>query len=90
MSTAITFDTHAAFVKRLKSVGFTEEQAEAFADEGAKLIEGRLATKQDITDLKRDIRELELRLKHDLIKWMFGMMVGQGALIVTLIKVLKF
>ncbi|MBZ0091730.1 MAG: CCDC90 family protein [Sulfuricellaceae bacterium] len=39
----ITFDTH-AFVKKLKAVGFTEEQADVFANEQATLIED-MATK---------------------------------------------
>jgi hypothetical protein len=42
--TTITFDTH-SFVKKLKAVGFTEEQAEVFASEQARLIEDKLATK---------------------------------------------
>lgn len=63
--TTITFDTH-AFVKRLKAVGFTEEQAEVFAEEQAKLIEDKLATKNDLIELeanlRRDMREMEYRM----------------------------
>lgn len=50
MQSTVTFDTH-AYVKRLRSVGFTEEQSEVFADEQIKLIEARLASKQDIREL---------------------------------------
>lgn len=48
----IAFDTD-AFVKRLKAVGFTEEQAEALADEQVRLIADRLATKRDFKELER-------------------------------------
>lgn len=50
-------DTH-AYVKRLKAVGFTEEQAEVQAQTIAELINERLATKQDLERL-----EMHLTLK---------------------------
>ena len=63
--TTITFDSH-SFVKKLKAVGFTEEQAEVFASEQARLIEDKLATKNDLVELennlRRDMRELEYRI----------------------------
>ncbi|WKJ91862.1 DUF1640 domain-containing protein [Methylomonas montana] len=53
-------------MKKLKAVGFTEEQAEVFANEQARLIEDKLATKNDLMELennlRRDIRELEYRV----------------------------
>ena len=49
---SIVFDTH-AFVKRLTAVGMPEEQAEALADEQAKLIDERLATKDDLERLEQ-------------------------------------
>ncbi|MGQ0591409.1 MAG: hypothetical protein ACT4QB_01840 [Gammaproteobacteria bacterium] len=60
---AIAFDT-LKFAKRLKEAGFTEEQAEALADAEAEFIEQNLATKRDIADLKRDIKELEVTLRN--------------------------
>jgi hypothetical protein len=63
--TTITFDTH-SFVKKLKAVGFTEEQAEVFASEQARLIEDKLTTKTDLLELennlRRDMREMEYRI----------------------------
>jgi len=44
------FNTH-AFVKRLTAAGMPEAQAEALADEQMRLIDERLATKEDITKL---------------------------------------
>ena len=60
---AIAFDT-LKFAKRLKEAGFTEQQAEALADAEAEFIEQNLATKRDIADLKRDIKELEVKMEQ--------------------------
>src|SRR5271163_588745 len=82
--TAAIFDTH-AFVKRLTAVGMPEAQAEVLADEQARLIDKRLATKTDLAELaasvKGDIAELATKdgvkadiaeAKADILKWMFG------------------
>ena len=55
---AIAFDTH-KYVKRLTAAGMPEPQAEAIADEQRALIEGQLAT-------KRDLKEMDNALRHDL------------------------
>ncbi len=69
MGHAIAFDTH-AYVKKLKAVGFSEEQAEVQAETLAELIDDRLATKYDLKELdiahKRDIKELEVSHKRDI------------------------
>ncbi len=62
---AIVFDT-LKFAKRLKEAGFTEQQAEALADAEAEFIEQNLATKRDIADVKRDIKELEVTLCNEI------------------------
>ena len=64
MSEAIAFDTH-RYVKHLTESGFTEKQAETLAEEQAALLNGNLATKADLA-----------ALKADLIKWMFGAVLG--------------
>ncbi len=76
MSEAIAFDTH-RFVKRLVETGFTEVQAEVLADEQVNLLNGNLATKKDL-----------LELKADLLKWMIGALIAQGGLVVALVKLL--
>lgn len=78
MSAAI-FDTH-AYIKRMRAVGFTEEQAEVQAETVADLINERLVTKADL-----DLRIAEL--KTELVKWMLGIAVGQVALLITLSKI---
>ncbi len=77
MSVAV-FDKY-AYVKRMKAVGFTEEQAEVQAETVADLINERLVTKA-VHDL--GIAEL----KTELVKWMLGIAAGQIALLVTLLK----
>lgn len=57
MSDAIAFDTY-KFVKHLTEKGFTEEQAEALADEQVNLLNSNLATKADIVIVQRDIETL--------------------------------
>jgi hypothetical protein len=60
--TTITFDTH-KFVRKLKEAGIPESQAEAIS-EAFKDAQGEadLATKRDIDDVRRDMREMEQRL----------------------------
>ena len=77
MSSAV-FDT-LAYAKKLKAVGFTEEQAEVQASAVADLVNEKLVTKADL-DLK--IAEL----KTELVKWMLGIAAAQVAFLVTLVK----
>jgi hypothetical protein len=53
MST-ITFDTH-KFVKRLIEAGMPEAQAEILAEEQARLIDERIATKVDLPEVKAEL-----------------------------------
>ena len=68
MST-VAFDTH-RFIKHLTESGFTEQQAEALAEEQTDLLNGNLATKADLGKLefalKGDIERLEFALKGDI------------------------
>ena len=93
--TALALDTH-AYVKRLKEAGFTEQQAEVLAETQAELITDQLASKLDIenlrSELKRDLKELELRLeakladtRSEIIRWTIGAGIFQTALIAALL-----
>lgn len=76
----IVFDTH-AYVKKLKAVGFTEEQAEVQSEAIAGLVNEQLVTK-DHLDMR--LKELEYRL---IIK--LGAMIAAAVAIVTaLVKLL--
>ena len=91
MSDSIIFDT-LAYAKKLKAVGFTEEQAEVQAETFAEIIDEKLATKQDLKELeislKRDMKEMELRLKHDLSLRFGTMMAASIAIVAVLVKLL--
>jgi hypothetical protein len=79
VSSAI-LDAH-AYVKKLKAVGFTEEQAEVQAETMADLVNDRLVTKAGL-----DLRIAEL--KTDLIKRMLGIAAGQITMLLALIKLM--
>jgi len=94
MTQAIAFDT-LVYAKKLKSVGFTEAQAEALAESQAQLIESRLATKQDIELVRRDMKELETSLKRDIKEIEMRLTIRMGiliaasiAIVATLVKLL--
>lgn len=80
---AITFDT-LAYTKKLKSVGFTEEQAEAQAETLSEIIESNLATKHDIENVRKDIE----MLKNELILKLGAMLAISIGVVATLVKIL--
>lgn len=65
----VAFDT-LRYAKKLKEVGFTEQQAEVQAECIKDIIDDKLATKQDLKELevnlKRDIKEQETSLTRDI------------------------
>ena len=102
--TTITFDTH-DFVKKLKGVGFSEEQAEALTDLQKAttlntLEQARHDYELDNLATKRDIREIELKielvkaeLKRDIAETkaeLIRWVVGVGLLQITIIAGLLF
>ena len=66
MNTLI-FDT-LKFSKKMKAVGFTEDQADTQAEAIAEIIDEQIATKRDLKELeiatKRDLKELEASMKQ--------------------------
>ena len=82
---AITFDTFEN-VERIKAVSFTEEQAAEQTKIIRELVENRLATKQDMVLLQRDIKELEISLKRDTKE--LEMCITSIAIVATLVKLL--
>jgi hypothetical protein len=85
----INFDTH-RFVKRLVESGLAEETAEILADEQSRLLTNNLASKSDLetglaavrADLETGLAATEARL----MRWMAGLLIAQGGVIVTLIS----
>jgi len=83
----LAFDT-LAYAKKLKAAGVPEQQAEVQAEAFAEIVDERLATKQDIELLRRDMKELELRLKHDLTLRLGTMTAASIAIVAALVKLL--
>ena len=79
-------------MKELTDAGMPEAQAEVLARSQAKLIDEKLATKQDLTELEErlrsEMRELELRLKHELTVRLGSMMVIAVGVVAALAKLL--
>lgn len=76
----IAFDT-LSYAKKLKSAGFTDQQAEIQAEVMKELLVSELATK---SDLQTEIS----KAKVEIIKWVAGMLVAQAAIVATLVKLL--
>ena len=58
----LNFDT-LAYVKQLEAVGVPREQAEVQAEALRAIIDEKLATKLDVAELKRDIKELDAKIE---------------------------
>lgn len=87
---SVAFDTH-EFIKALKAGGFDEQQAETLTVEMRKIHEQSfegLATRNDIELLRKDLTEMELRLKYDLTLRLGGMLAAGVAIVATLVKLL--
>ena len=83
MANALQIDT-LAFSKKLREAGADEKLADAIV-EGIKDVDtSDLATKQDISEVKSEIIES----KAEILKWMFGALAGQTALLIAVIKLL--
>ena len=82
--TTVTFDT-LAYAKKLKAVGFTEDQAEVQAQALAEIIDERLVTRKYFEER---LAVLEANVTTKIIKWVAGMLVAQAAIVATLVKLL--
>ena len=100
--TTTTFDALAYFEK-LKDAGVPENQAKvqpsAFRDFSALQDENarrELATRGDIQALRLEMKEMEMRLaakvesgKHEVLKWLIGLLLTQSALLVAIFAFMK-
>ncbi len=77
---AAAFDT-LTYAKKLEEAGFTPKQAEVQAHALADIVDERLATKEDIRDLKKDI-DLKLEImRSSLIIWLGGIVITAGVVV---------
>lgn len=93
MST-ITFDT-LKFVERLEKAGIPRDHAKAEAEALADVLSTgtqELSTKGDISALRSEMREMELRINGEtkLIRWMVGLSLALSSGILALLVKLFF
>ncbi len=80
----LAFDT-LDFAERAQKAGFTREQAEFQAREIAAGVENKLATKNDVLDLRKDL----VIMQHQLIIKMGAMQVVSIGVLMTLLQFFK-
>jgi len=94
MAHAIQIDT-LAFAKRLQAAGADERLAEAIVEGITDADTSSLATKEDIALVKEDIRQVETAIKTDIanshadiLKWLFGIIFAQTAIVIAVFSFL--
>ena len=88
----ITFDTQQV-VKKLRTHGFTEEQADVLTEIQKQIIhdsiDSTLASKGDINTIRNEAQEVKVELKNDIslvrselivVKWMLGIVIAAEVL----------
>jgi len=85
------------YVKILEGSGITREQAEAHVQMISEILEDDLATKQDIHNLKQDIKNLDIRfesIEHKILQSEYRMTIKLGSIVTVsmaaLAAVIKF
>ena len=96
----INFDTH-RFVKCLVESGLAEATAEVLADEQSRLLTDNLASKNELNTgfiavradletglaaVRADFEKALASTEARLMRWMAGLLIAQGGVIVTLIN----
>ncbi|MDD5412864.1 MAG: DUF1640 domain-containing protein [Methylobacter sp.] len=77
------------FCEKTQSGGFTEEQAEVFASEQARLIENKLATKNDLVELETNLRRDMLEMEYRIIIKLGGLLAASIAVVAMLVSCFK-
>lgn len=85
--TTVTFDK-LAYPEMLKASGIPEPQARAHTQALDSALHDAVATRQDVVDLRRDIDFKLAEIKADILKWLSGLLLGQTAVLVALVKLL--
>ena len=96
--TTLAFDTLGYFEK-LKAAGVPDAQAKVQVEAMQDIVKAydessrkELATKGDIQDIHAEFQKVRNEIqdvKHEILKWMMGMLVAQSALILAVISYLK-
>lgn len=78
----ITFDT-LAYSEKMQKAGFTREQADAMAKANAEAMRNIVNVNELVT--KKDLDIALANVKHEILKWVLGMMIAQTTLIIAAI-----
>ncbi len=73
---------------RLKNKGIQDEAANEIAEIFNEIVNTELSRKSDIEKLKIELEKTIIETKSEILKWTAGMLIGQAALITTLMKLL--
>jgi formiminotetrahydrofolate cyclodeaminase len=84
----LVIDTN-SIVKKLEQRGFSRTQAEGITDALKELDASPLASKADLKDAVQTLEIAIARSNTNLIIWMTGALLAQGALVVALLQYLK-
>lgn len=83
---AITFDT-LAYSKTLQAAGMPLEQAEALAKAQKAALDEMVAAKELAT--KHDLYVALAETRHEILKWITGLLVAQTAMLVAVTAFIK-
>lgn len=83
---AIAFGT-LAYSKTLQAAGMPSEQAEALA-KAQKAALDEMVTARELTT-KQDLYIALAETRHEILKWMMGMLVAQTALLVAVVAYIR-
>lgn len=81
----IVFDTY-LYIKKLRAVGFTEEQAAVQVETIAGLINEELTTKRDLSEMEQRLDSRLKELEYKLTIKLGSMMAASIAIIAALVK----
>ena len=81
------FDT-LAYAKKLKQVGFTDEQAEVQSEALAGVLENNMATKIDIANLNRDMVDMKCELEQKIETLGYKLTIRLGSMLVVAVGLL--
>lgn len=85
--TTIAFDT-LAYANKLKQAGVPDRRAEVQAEAMAELVEERLATKRDLSELEERIANRMNELEYRLTVRLGSMLVVAVSILAALVKLL--
>lgn len=77
------------YAKKLEEVGFSREQAEMTIGILNEVVESNLATKQDLRDLRSELRQDLEGIRHDMQMLKSELIIKLGAMMVTGIAVVS-